>query len=90
MNKFTRGPWNVSVWKGDYDKPMAAATGVPIAITHPCPACDTDECEANAHLIAAAPDMYEMLERMYNNALEDPTRYRDKIGEILIKERGES
>jgi len=57
------GPWNVSVWCDPIaiDRPMIDAKGLPIAITHPCPAVPLEECTANSYLIAAAPDMYETL-----------------------------
>lgn len=58
LEKATPGPWITSLWldgRGG-SKPMVAAGGITVAVTHPAPICDTDECEANATLIAHAPD----------------------------------
>ena len=56
--KWTPGPWYVSnmseIFHGD-DCNLADCWSVHADI-------DEDECEANAHLIAAAPDMYDALE----------------------------
>lgn len=63
--KATPGPWEASIWieqPGNRLKPMVGASGVTIAITNPAPICQEHECEANAHLIAAAPEMYEVLD----------------------------
>jgi hypothetical protein len=58
----------------------------------------TDPCEANARLIAAAPDLYEALE-MVRDADEDchkdglptiPPAARQKIDAALAKARGET
>lgn len=65
--RWTSGPWSKSYWieqPGNRYKPMVAAGGVTVAITHPAPICQQDECEANAHLIAAAPELYEALESL--------------------------
>lgn len=79
--KFTPPPWNVSTWieqPNNRTKPMVAAVGVTVAITHPSPICQQDECEANAHLIAAAPELYEAL-----------IQARSELEEIALAEIGE-
>lgn len=52
-----------------------------------------DEVEANAHLIAAAPEMYEMLDEVLNVLGHElnPTNksYIKAIKELLAKSRGE-
>lgn len=68
-NKWTPTPWNTSYWieqPNNRHKPMVVAGGVTIAIMHPAPVCQMSECEANAHLIAAAPELYEALEWAMN------------------------
>jgi len=58
--------------------------------------CDTlitgdEEWEANAHLIAAAPDMYAMLEDMYETLclIGDDGEETEEIKSLLAKARGE-
>ena len=45
--------------------------------------------ERNAHLIAAAPEMYDMLHSIENDADQIPTFLWDKIQAVLAKARGE-
>ena len=87
MNKFTEGEWKAFHRPEAYGQPDIYE--IHWSEDGECVA-EVVHGEANANVMAAAKDMYEMLERMYNNPLEDPTRYRDKIGEILIKARGEA
>ena len=42
---------------------------------------------ANAHLIAAAPEMYEMLEQLSD--LDECQMLKSKINQLLAKARGE-
>ena len=68
--KFTKGPWVVD---GKYSTFMAITSGNEVV-------CDVSCChdgfhikpnekeKANAQLIACAPDMYEILERLVNNS----------------------
>ena len=50
---------------------------------------DEDESRANAHLIAAAPDMYEMLEMLVNgDSINDHSIEREVVT-LLAKARGE-
>lgn len=47
------------------------------------------EREANAHLIAAAPEMYDMLGTIENDSGQVPDWLWDKIQSVLAKARGE-
>jgi len=83
---FTPGPW----------KPHAtgmARSGVPEFEIH---WSDIGECvaeivhgDANAHLIAAAPDLYEALDTIENDAGQVPDWLWDRIQSVLAKARGE-
>ncbi len=81
MTNFTKGEW-----QADCDV-VYVTNGYTIAD------CDfgglerLQECNANAHLIAAAPDMYAMLEGLLHDGM-DCEEY-DKIDNILKKARGE-
>ena len=44
----------------------------------------------DAHLIAAAPEMYDMLQSIENDANQIPPFLWDKIQGVLAKARGES
>lgn len=65
--KHTPGPWAVDPDDSDY---VIDATGNHVCAMHACFSASTVDCgsrqdrEANAHLIAAAPDLLEMLELM--------------------------
>lgn len=48
-----------------------------------------DEAIANAHLIAAAPEMYDLLTSIENDADQVPAWLWDKIQLTLAKARGE-
>lgn len=52
----------------------------------------SEEAKANAHLIAAAPEMYEALYGLYYGAAitGDDSEWVDDVGAILAKARGES
>ncbi len=50
---------------------------------------DEGEARANAHLIAAAPEMYEMLATIENDSGQVPAWLWDKIQSTLAKARGE-
>lgn len=59
---------------------------------------DDEECvceivheEADAHLIASAPDMYRMLERLSEyRSFQGVPAWTDEISKLLAKARGES
>lgn len=97
--KWTPGPWVYRPHKYDDWGLVRGSDDYPVASASICRATEEekdncrrdhrDPAEANAHLIAAAPDLYEALEYLLNNA--DLTR-GDKIvaREALAKARGES
>lgn len=81
--KFTPGPWRAlgrGVYKGDEDAKIVA---------------DTFYADANAALIAAAPEMYDLLKRIKGMLqfceLEDKidADTEHEIGALLAKARGE-
>ena len=53
---FTPGPWKIK--EHDMGEFIYCSQGYPLALP-----CDRPEHNANSHLIAAAPDLYEALER---------------------------
>ena len=83
---WTKGPWEIMKYKDPYggrnlaveiltDDIIIAKLGIEI----------DEECAANAHLIAAAPDLYAALERIYGRLLMS-----DRYGESHITaEEGE-
>ncbi len=80
--KHTKGPWVIELSEIDLARITTKDIGV----------CLTDY--ANAHLIAAAPDMYEALEEVLRCLPEqmslDGETIRDTIKSALNKARGES
>ena len=77
--KHTPGPWTIQWGRNGNEYPIAIHNGtanVVNAISRPA----QDEATANAHLIAAAPEMYETLQKMVaDEAFEDLCQ---GIGEI--------
>lgn len=80
--KFTSGPWLVLPLENGFsisDKKQVVArirndvSGRPM----------TDEDEANANLIAAAPDLYSMLERMTQIALHAIDKENDRLKSMI-------
>jgi hypothetical protein len=97
--KFTPGPW-VSQPHNDYDKDIYVLGGDTF-IRVDNDDVEHDEATANAHLIAAAPDLYEALSSVGDNLLsgDDSAHggYVDldgaavqKIMDALAKARGEA
>ena len=94
--KFTRGPWTAK-----YDSQLRAAIEIyntedriMVAVLPDRGTVEAmSEIEANANLIAAAPDMYEVLEEVWR--ILDSTmplsrdNRADRIKRILCKARGE-
>lgn len=82
--KFTKGPW---------DGKTVIVRGLNF-ISHAH--YRTDEGEANAHLIAAAPELYELLRQteemfdMHKGIDEDEYIYRQNVRAALAKARGET
>ena len=81
--KFTKGDWCIRLIDGKFAI-MRHDTGYGICSTVMCD--DTDK--ANAHLIAAAPSMYAMLQEL----LDGGSLHRmdaKSISDLLAKARGE-
>lgn len=99
MGEFTRGPWAVSKQKAR----RVTSGGVIICNAvlrnkggpkHKTELKDEHEAEANAHLIAAAPDLYEALEGLRPHlwvpvAETDFARAVEAARAALAKARGE-
>lgn len=79
--KFTKGPW----YRANYSA-RSAATGKFLAHTD-SNSLDESERLANAALIAAAPEMYEMLSALLPQIAGSPAAL--KVNRILAKSRGE-
>lgn len=88
-DKFTPGPWSAPS-KGNLRGAVVAKDGKMV--------CDPsgagrheDEAEANARLIAAAPDMYYMLDILdnYYAIKRENNRWTRTISKLLKKVRGE-
>jgi hypothetical protein len=91
--KFTPGPWIVRT--GLYGKGRAIAhmdsefTGTLLADIHYGRNSSKEEGQANAHLISAAPEMFEILNTLYELGPMALPRVAHKIGMVLEKARGE-
>lgn len=80
--KWTPGPWSVK-----HDRGIRAADGACVASTYVAAPL------ADAHLIAAAPDLYEALERSVKAWTDDVDRMGPMIRQALAalaKARGEA
>ena len=92
--KFTKGPWKIK--EHDMGEFIYCSQGYPLALP-----CDRPEHNANSHLIAAAPDLYEALNELtdrYVNMVDsgycgywDPRKDEEIINAraTLSKARGE-
>lgn len=99
MEKFTPGPWeaeNCSVRTTREDLPSDRTWGYGLNDGFICSLDDGEyhnysdqtECSANAQLIAAAPEMYELLKQLYG-ALASVPLLQVEIEKVLKKARGE-
>lgn len=81
---FTKGPWKFQV--NNNDDLMTSFYGVSIGVNYiPTP---TENSKLDAHLIAQAPAMYEMLESILkSNCRVD--EFHMEIEALLTKARGE-
>ena len=84
--KFTKGPWFI-----DHDLCIMTSSDIEdeSMICDLMPVELNDNEIANAHLIAMAPEMYEMLNSIENDANQIPPFLWDKIQAVLAKARGE-
>ena len=105
-NTFTPGPWKCT--SRNVDAAANWASRIPYAIEVQCGAivapiadvvadplvlvCDQPHAEANAHLIAAAPDMYVELRSVLDWAVQERAPLRDQeiasIRAVLAKAGG--
>lgn len=69
MSKHTPGPWTRSYTNYIYQGKDTASKGKLVAICEPTTRTqeDWDQVFANARLIAAAPELYRLLDYMVNN-----------------------
>lgn len=87
--KFTKGPWNVDQYgnivqvKSGKSDPRDCIRAGGLAL-----ASNNGEPMANRYLIAAAPEMYAMLQDIANK-WHDGTPLALKINKLLTKARGE-
>ncbi|KKL65174.1 hypothetical protein LCGC14_2157650 [marine sediment metagenome] len=83
--EYTKGEWKVTTWHTQYpSKEIRIYSDDGLIAT--MEGKTTLPQEANAHLIAAAPDVYEALERtlfdLKNGFLGDSPLVSDRVGEI--------
>jgi hypothetical protein len=95
--KWTKGPWPIKP-TGDFkrivigDGLVDGPGGYEVAEVY-SDDCDRDEAMANAHLIAAAPDLYAALEAIRDNEVVRaicPSPLWGKMADAMIKARGET
>lgn len=106
--KFTKGDWiafkdgkwsDCGSWSADNDE-VSSYSNVAVNVGNVTiclvvsESWDDSEMEANAHLIAAAPKMYEMLEQLSNSiptVCENHEQFclRIEINDLLAEVRGE-
>ena len=93
MSNFTKGEWTLyrvnhsMTIEGEVH--VVASEGYPSAFV-PSWIDDKEtsiEAIANAHLIAAAPELYELLDEMAG--YDECQRFKKQINELLAKARGE-
>lgn len=76
--KHTPGPWRVEPDSSHFDSLTTIANGS--ARVAEAAGRTLAECEANAHLIAAAPDLLEALKKLQLQALQSPDLLRTEWG----------
>lgn len=93
MEKFTKGPWSIDNFNKliGVNKETITVSRLCVSIAH----YDDVECEANNNLIATAPEMYEKLKEIVNDAKQFEIKngyivsWREEAELILAKARGE-
>lgn len=98
MEKFTPGPWHILVPKPRYGNREChsiidgggeyVAKTVAVSVLRGISAVKREERKANEHLIAAAPDMYELLKQLHGALAKVPV-LQAEIDNVLKKARGE-
>ncbi len=84
QTKFTKGKWIANTYSVYVDEPSS-----PIADCGHSPIRNDLEELANANLIAAAPDMYAMLNMLVNGDSINDSSIEKEVINILKKARGE-
>lgn len=86
MEKFTKGPWINKSEKGHYFGGAAGVNSVTdkasIALVY---GRNNEEKDANARLIACAPEMYAVLQAILNDDYKNVGEMKDQINHILAK-----
>jgi hypothetical protein len=93
MTTFTKGPWAVglpdAIYGGKHEQLLAISTGEAYGSYF---GDDTDDVEAmrkaNAHLIAAAPELYDALEAWVDPSQQNLGKLLEQTREALDKARG--
>lgn len=89
--KHTKGPWIVSKFNGDVDIFIDTKCGLSVASCY-SEEVGMEETRTNATLIAAAPELLEMLDHVFHNyeikSLPLDINYR--ILELIKKAKGEA
>ena len=90
MSEFTKGPWVVNKTGIHWNNPSLCNIEIAFGEIGEC-ICDTVYEEADAHLIAAAPDMYDLLKRLtsHDNCKKDIVHLLGEADSLLAKARGE-
>lgn len=83
--KHTPGPWNVGVTSDAGEVDIIAADGWFVAVA--CDSAGDGDTETNAHLIAAAPEMLDLLVESQTSIGGD---WRERRDAAIKKARGES
>lgn len=86
MEKFTKGPWVNKSDKGHYFGGAAAVNNVTdkasVALVY---GKNNEEKDANAWLIACAPEMYAILQAILNDDYNNVGEMKDAVNYILAK-----
>lgn len=94
--KFTKGPWEWVKSNNDNWSSYDLSPGILTKDTADGTPFGDEIDKANAHLIAAAPELYELLRQteamfdMHKGIEEDEYIYRQEVRAILAKARGET
>ena len=88
MSNHTPGPWK---WDGHLEQAIITADSGE-EVLWGCGCCDSPRllCEADAHLIAAAPELLNLAELVVNlDSPEDMSALYDMATKLIAKARGE-
>lgn len=64
MNNYTQGPWSINNWPQSGTDIAVGATGTPLVAKVPLRDVSINEQQANAKLIATAPELLEALQNV--------------------------